>query len=306
MRGRYSLPHWAAVVAVVALTLAPPTWAGTQVCPNVPDTAFTFIGLGSNPCPPNPGVRWANANVIYDCSYLADAGTLINCSGDPGTCVDLCRTAASSWNTGLPDRFTLINATDSAAFCDPNDGRVSVGGTSALCDGTTYGSRVLAVTLSVFFSSGQQAGELIDANITINKSFAFSQGGFQATLAHEFGHVLGLSHPDECGDDFNVLMRSASLLGPQEPCFVLNPTKADINGAQRIYPVIRPALCGDADLSGTLTVTDGVQALRAAAELSSTCTPARCDVDGNGAISVTDGVNVLRGAAGLPFPANCP
>jgi hypothetical protein len=48
------------------------------------------------------------------------------------------------------------------------------------------------------------------------------------------------------------------------------------------------------------------QALHAAADLQSSCTPARCDVDGNGTVSVSDGVNILRGAAGLSFTANCP
>ena len=64
--------------------------------------------------------------------------------------------------------------------------------------------------------------------------------------------------------------------------------------------------CGDADGSGTVSVTDGVQTLRAGAGLSSTCTPARCDVDGSGAVTVTDGVNVLRKAAGLGAPDACP
>jgi hypothetical protein len=65
-------------------------------------------------------------------------------------------------------------------------------------------------------------------------------------------------------------------------------------------------LCGDADASGAVTVTDGVQTLRAAAGLGSSCTPARCDVDGSGSISVTDGVNVLRAAAGLAVTLACP
>lgn len=64
--------------------------------------------------------------------------------------------------------------------------------------------------------------------------------------------------------------------------------------------------CGDADGSGSVTVTDGVQTLRSAAGLSSSCTPARCDVDGSGSVSVTDGVNVLRAAAGLAAPSACP
>lgn len=64
--------------------------------------------------------------------------------------------------------------------------------------------------------------------------------------------------------------------------------------------------CGDADGGGTVTVTDGVQTLRAAAGLGSSCTPARCDLDGSGTVSVSDGVNVLREAAGLPVTLACP
>lgn len=63
--------------------------------------------------------------------------------------------------------------------------------------------------------------------------------------------------------------------------------------------------CGDADGSGQVTVTDGVQTLRAAAGLSSPCTLSTCDVNGSGAITVTDGVAVLRGAAGLALGGTC-
>ncbi len=65
-------------------------------------------------------------------------------------------------------------------------------------------------------------------------------------------------------------------------------------------------VCGDADGNGSVTVSDGVQTLRSAAGLTSSCTDPVCDVDGSGAITVTDGVNVLRGAADLPFTSNCP
>ena len=70
-------------------------------------------------------------------------------------------------------------------------------------------------------------------------------------------------------------------------------------------PLARAQVCGDADGSGTVTVTDGVQVLRAAATLSSSCSLALCDVDQSGGITVTDGVNVLRKAAGLPSTDNC-
>lgn len=67
----------------------------------------------------------------------------------------------------------------------------------------------------------------------------------------------------------------------------------------------RGQVCGDADGSGTVSVSDGVQTLRAAAGLATTCTNASCDVDGSGAVTVTDGVSVLRKAAGLPITENC-
>lgn len=63
--------------------------------------------------------------------------------------------------------------------------------------------------------------------------------------------------------------------------------------------------CGDADNSGAVTVTDGVQALRAAAGLSSTCAGSTCDVDGSGSVTVTDGVNILRKAAGIVIAEAC-
>jgi hypothetical protein len=65
------------------------------------------------------------------------------------------------------------------------------------------------------------------------------------------------------------------------------------------------AACGDADTSGDVTVSDGVNVLRAAADLSAVCPVTACDVDGNGVISVSDGVNVLRAAAGLAATLNC-
>jgi hypothetical protein len=62
--------------------------------------------------------------------------------------------------------------------------------------------------------------------------------------------------------------------------------------------------CGDGNDDDAVSVTDGVQALRAAADLSSTCSEG-CDVDASGAVTVTDGVNILRLVAGLSFPNGC-
>ena len=295
-----------ALLVVLALGVS----SARAQCPDVPSDAFAFINPGSDACPADPGVSWPDATVTYDCGFLGNQDNAIDCSADDAQCIQLCHAAANVWNTDLPGRFTFVGADGTVDFCDTEDGKTSVGGTTTLCDGSPYGGNVLAVTLSIYVNNGPHAGELIDGNITVNQRFAFSQKSFQATLAHEFGHVLGLAHPDQCNKDFNVLMRSASLFRSTDPCFVLDPTAADLSGAKRIYPVVGPTptpdVCGDADGNGSVTVSDGVQVLRAAAELSSSCTLARCDVDGNGAISVSDGVNVLRAAADLPFTPNCP
>jgi hypothetical protein len=72
-----------------------------------------------------------------------------------------------------------------------------------------------------------------------------------------------------------------------------------------LAPSANAQVCGDANGDGRVSVSDGVQALRAAAGLPSVCDD-DCDVDGNGSISVTDGVNILRKAAGLGIVEACP
>jgi len=64
-------------------------------------------------------------------------------------------------------------------------------------------------------------------------------------------------------------------------------------------------LCADSDGNGEVTVSDGVNLLRAAAGLSSNCVLQVCDVNLDGTISVTDGVIALRQAAGLPTNISC-
>jgi hypothetical protein len=65
------------------------------------------------------------------------------------------------------------------------------------------------------------------------------------------------------------------------------------------------ATCGDANRTGSVTVTDGVLVLRAAAQLPSTCPRERCDMNVDGGISVTDGVLALRVAAGITTEVAC-
>lgn len=59
------------------------------------------------------------------------------------------------------------------------------------------------------------------------------------------------------------------------------------------------AQCGDANRTGSVTVSDGVLVLRAAAQLPANCPQERCDMNLDDQVTVTDGVLALRIAAGV-------
>lgn len=304
---RRALPLVSTTLALVlGVLLGAPVVVTAQTCPTLPGDAFAFLSVDAH-CPVPPLVHWATPSVIFDCDYLAQEATSVDCGTDPSGCADICRAAVATWNADLPGRFSFLqaDALTPVGFCDVQDGRVSIGASTKFCDGTTsFGQNVLAVTLRITVSSGVHKGEMIDSNIVVNRNFnRFDPGLFRATLAHELGHVLGLDHPDQCGHDANVLMRSAITRPSTDPCFVSAPTADDLTGAQTIYPLT--IQCGDADHDGTVGVADGVQVLRAAAELSSVCTLATCDVDGDGTITIADAVNVLRAAVELPATIRC-
>jgi hypothetical protein len=97
------------------------------------------------------------------------------------------------------------------------------------------------------------------------------------------------------------LMTMLATLALAAPLYAHQPTPSPT-----ATPVRRPDACADPNGDGLITVTDGVMALRAAAELSSPCTEFSCDVDDNGAVTVTDGVQILRRAAGFFDADGCP
>ena len=65
--------------------------------------------------------------------------------------------------------------------------------------------------------------------------------------------------------------------------------------------VAKPAVKGDADRDGEVTVSDALRALRFAAKLDEAdeYSLSICDVDGDGEITVTDALAILRAAVGL-------
>jgi len=303
------------VAVTVAIILAVP--GGLHAQCSTPGNAFAFLVAGPSdpPCPAAPIVRFTPPEVVFECGFFAQDAHAIACgAGDRAGCVQLCRDAATSWNSELPGRFRFA-AADGAypvTFCDNTDGRTSIGGGETMCGSSAFPASVLAVTMRVTATQGPSKGKQIDADIVMNPRFNafFTRDVFVATIAHEMGHVLGLDHPDACMHDAPVLMRST--VDPADPCFVKAPVTDDVNGAKWIYPLVGPtpvpAFCGDADGNGGVDAADATEVLRAALGAPSACVlaPARCDVDGVGGITVIDAASVLRRAVGLPHADVCP
>jgi uncharacterized delta-60 repeat protein len=117
--------------------------------------------------------------------------------------------------------------------------------------------------------------------------------------------------PDSTFGTGGVLARTGETLGFLAHPIVVKPdgrlVVASFDGDSLVLTQLVgfPRACADADGDGGMTVTDGVQVLRAAAGLPSTCRLDVCDVDGSGEISSTDGVRTLRAAAGLSADLRC-
>ncbi len=118
--------------------------------------------------------------------------------------------ALATWNAYLTNaRFLVVR--DSTIPIVANDGKNSVFFSSTVF-GDSFGETTLAVT-----TSWTQSGHRIEADVVFNtaKSWNSYRGDrwngvsdFRRVALHEFGHVLGLDHPDEAGQSVTAIMNS--------------------------------------------------------------------------------------------------
>ncbi|MGE3492938.1 MAG: matrixin family metalloprotease, partial [Vicinamibacterales bacterium] len=157
--------------------------------------------------------RWANGTVTMHLQLGGGSGTLI----DGSTSWNQSATnALATWNTHI-DLVKFSAANDSTVPRDENDGVNSVFFDSAVF-GEPFDRNTLAVATSWYRVS---TGAKLEGDVVFNntKSWNSYRGNLRSSgttsvndlyrvALHEFGHILGLDHPDENGQSVSALMNS--------------------------------------------------------------------------------------------------
>lgn len=176
------------------------------------------------------GVFWPEARTTLNLQLGCPASPLANF----GPCWDdAAADALTRWNGAAARfRFSRQSPPVSSDPCAHLDGVNTAAFTATICS-MAFGS-ALAVTISRGFTNGA----LIDAGVVFDSARPWSSypGPLQPGIPdlhrvaiHEFGHVLGLGHPDEAGQSVDAIMLSR--------ISNLDSLQADdILGVNAIYP----------------------------------------------------------------------
>ena len=190
----------------------------------------------------------------------------------------------TSWTASAEDALLMwnnqIGATRFVPLRDSTASRSEANGLnnvffSADIYGDAFGSGVLAVTLT-YTSGGSQRETDVLFNNRINWNsyrgpLRFGSGGapvydFHRVALHEFGHALGLDHPDEAGQSISALMNSRITS-------LDTLTSDDIEGARAMYGPPRTTAPAITAHPQSRTVNAG-QPVTFSVEATSTVTPA--------------------------------
>lgn len=205
-------PIFWGLVLIACLLLAPGTWAFVRT---------TFNGAA---------VFWQDTQAVLNLRLGCPSTPLTNW----GPCWDdAAEDAAGHWNA-VAARFRFFKEAPSVAVDPCNlDGVNTAAFSNTLC-GLAFPPGVLAVTLV----TGMNTGAISEAYVLFNASFNWSTypgpllpgvQDFHRVAIHEFGHVLGLAHPDEHGQNVVAIMNTA--------VSDIDSLQADdIAGVNAIYP----------------------------------------------------------------------
>lgn len=178
------------------------------------------------------GSTWPNGTIVMHLQMGSGSGTLID-----GTTSwnQVMTNALATWNTHL--NLAQFSAVQNSTVAKRDGDLVNNVFFDSMIHGRAFGDDTLAVATR--WTRGTT--ERVEGDVVFNTTFPFnsyrgalrSSGGaalfdILRVALHEFGHVLGLDHPDENGQSVSALMNS--LLGNLDAL-----TADDIAGAMSLY-----------------------------------------------------------------------
>lgn len=172
-----------------------------------------LLVLGAHSAPAYDNIRFNNGAI----ASLNPGSTLMRirvpASGtlqDGTTYATSVRQAMLDWNAQL-GRMQFLPVIESSGAGDEDNSVIEVFFSSTIY-GSTFGSSTLAVTLTSGYLRSDGTGALYGCDVIFNSAYTWNsyRGGQQSAqdirrvAIHEFGHVLGLDHPDQAVPMQNV------------------------------------------------------------------------------------------------------
>ncbi len=202
------------------------------------------------------GRRWNAGTVTMHLQQGSASGTLIDGSRDWTTVTDA---ALSSWNSFLSSVSFRVSSGSTAANSSGHGINNVVWGEDVY--GEAFGSETLAITQSWYRVSDNRYTE---SDVVFNTKFSWNSyrgntrradgGGnlidLRRVALHEFGHALGLDHPDDYGQSVSAIMNSR--VGNTDSL-----QTDDTNGVQSIYGTMTAAPAATDTLSSGARLTVG-------------------------------------------------
>jgi hypothetical protein len=269
------------------------------------------------------GRRWNSGSISMQLQLQsASSGTLLDGSTNWNS---VASGALTTWNTYLNGVSFQGTNNSSASIGNPNGGVNNI-----IWDDEAFGdpfaSDTLAITVAWYRTSDNRYTE---ADVVFNNKFSWNSyrgnrrsgvTDMRRVALHEFGHVLGLSHPDDGGQSVSAIMNSR--IGDLDSL-----QTDDTDGVQSIYGRAVPQVTDTLNAGGRLTAnqtlvsanrryrllyqTDGNLVLyddvdRTAPWATNTggASVGRAELQGDGNFVLYDGQNAARFASNTPGNPN--